>query len=81
MSLNYAKCENAMYTGAIHPNPGENVTLLKEDGNTLECYMENMYGNSNACPTGWYGKADDEMCFKVNTERHTNEESARYTSC
>ena len=59
------------------PEPGNPVTLFLTDNSTVSCSIENIYNGSVSCPIGWQGKADDGLCFKVRTEKVTNEEACR----
>jgi hypothetical protein len=31
----------------------------------------------SSCPTGWYGNADKEFCFKMNLQQVDNDEACR----
>jgi hypothetical protein len=67
-----------MTSGGLHPEAGNPVTLTLKDGKSVNCSMENIYGGTNSCPRGWYGKADAKFCFKVFNRPETNVEACRY---
>ena len=73
----YASCWDAMTHGGIRANPGEPLQLLMSDSKYKNCTLENLHDNTEVCPTGWLGKADDEFCLKVNTDQVTNDEASR----
>ena len=66
-----------MYRGGIHPNPGEGVKIQLSDSSFANCTMENIEGGTKSCPTNWYGRADENFCFKVDLRQVTNNEAVR----
>ena len=73
----YTSCKDAFSKGIVVPDPGNPVTLFLTDNSTVSCSIENIYNGTVSCPIGWQGKADDGLCFKVRTEKVTNEEACR----
>jgi hypothetical protein len=60
----YTSCYDAFANGKIHPEPGKPVQLVLQDNTAVNCSAENIYMQSAACPTGWYGDATGEFCYQ-----------------
>ena len=66
--------------GLISSKNSKPVTIRLKDGTTTECTFENLYERSKSCPKGWTGKADEESCYKIETEYLTNNAAAKICS-
>lgn len=72
----YADCEAAYTNGGFIKSSANPVTITTAGGSTEDCTFENIFGQSASCPKGWFGKADDEACYKVETKAVSNQEAA-----
>ena len=74
----YASCADAFWSGRLNPNPGQPIPIRLSGGSSVNCSIENLLNGKSDCPVGWFGSADDEFCFQVNSYLVDNEEAARY---
>lgn len=72
----FTSCGDAFTRGKIVPEPGNPVSLSLSAA-PANCSMENANQGTIACPTGYYGSANSEFCFKIHMNKATNEESCR----
>jgi len=76
LNQSFQTCSDAFTMGKIVPEPGSPVTLSLSS-TLANCSMENVNSQAASCPTGWFGTAANEFCFKFHLNEVTNEESCR----
>ena len=76
---NYSSCLDAYKTaGFISPKDYNSVKILSSGETELSCDFGNLYQQSSKCPKGWTGKADDELCYKIQTFPETNNDASQF---